>query len=67
MEKWVTCPRCKNEFIKRGFEDPVKKETADLIKGRKEVVEWLQEEKAEPDWILDKWQAQLEKWRLRGR
>ncbi len=25
MEKWVTCPRCKNEFIKRGFEDPPKK------------------------------------------
>ncbi len=30
--------------------------------GRKEVVEWLRENDGEPDYILDKWEAQLKDW-----
>ena len=33
--------------------------------GRQEVVEWLQEENAEPDEIRDKWQAQLKVWGIK--
>jgi hypothetical protein len=43
------------------------KETLDayirgLKDGRKEVLDWIKENNAQPDEILDKWQEKLKEW-----
>ena len=43
MDKWVKCPRCRNDFVKRGFEDHNKLLRAVKV-GRKDVVEWLEQQ-----------------------
>ena len=52
MEQFVKCPRCRHEFVKRGFKDDNKEAKETIASARKksfksgirEVVEWMEQD-----------------------